>query len=63
MFEVQIGQVEAHILDFPDTDIYDKTLRLKPVQRLRGEAKFDSLEDLIAQMDKDCQKTRNVLSV
>jgi riboflavin kinase/FMN adenylyltransferase len=63
MFEVQTGQVEAHILDFPDTDIYDKTLRLKPVQRLRGEAKFDSLEDLIAQMDKDCQKTRNVLSV
>ena len=62
MFEVETGQVEAHILDFPDTDIYDKTLRIKPIQRLRGEAKFDTLEALIAQMDKDCQKTRDVLS-
>ncbi len=62
MFEVETGQVEAHILDFPDTDIYDKTLRIKPIKRLRGEAKFNSLDDLIVQMDKDCQKTRNVLS-
>ena len=62
MFEVETGQVEAHILDFPDTDIYDKILRIKPVQRLRGEAKFNSLDDLIVQMDKDCQKTRNILS-
>ena len=62
MFEVETGQVEAHILDFPDTDIYDKTLRIKLVQRLRGEAKFDTLEALIVQMDKDCQKTRDILS-
>ena len=61
MFEVETGQVEAHILDFPDTDIYDKTLRIKLVQRLRGEAKFDTLEALIVQMDKDCQKTRDIL--
>ena len=62
MFEVQTGQVEAHILDFPDKDIYDKTLRIKLIQRLRGEAKFNSLEDLIVQMDKDCQKTREILA-
>ena len=62
MFEVETGQVEAHILDFPDTDIYDKALRIKPAQRLRGEAKFNSLDDLITQMDKDCEKTRDILS-
>ncbi len=62
MFEVAEGQVEAHILDFPDRDIYDKILRVKPIKRLRGEAKFNSLDDLIAQMDKDCQKTRQILS-
>ena len=61
MFEVSEGQVEAHILDFPDRDIYDKKLRVKPVQRLRGEAKFNSLEELITQIEKDCQQVRQIL--
>lgn len=61
MFEVKEGQVEAHILNFPDRDIYDKILRVKPIQRLRGEAKFNSLDDLITQMAKDCKKTLEVL--
>ncbi len=61
MFEVAEGQVEAHILDFPDRDIYDKTLRVKPIKRLRGEAKFNSLDDLIVQMKKDCALTREIL--
>ena len=62
MFEVSEGQVEAHILDFPDRDIYDKNLRVRPVHRLRGEAKFNSLDDLIAQMEKDCAQAREYLS-
>lgn len=61
MFEVKEGQIEAHILNFPDRDIYDKTLRIKPVERLRGEAKFASLDDLITQIEKDCQKTEEIL--
>ncbi len=61
MFELKIGQIEAHILDFEDRDIYGKTLRLRPVRRLRGEAKFDSLENLIAQIEADCQDTRKSL--
>ncbi|MCI5059862.1 MAG: bifunctional riboflavin kinase/FAD synthetase [Alphaproteobacteria bacterium] len=61
MFEVAEGQVEAHILDFPDRDIYGKILRIKPVKRLRSEAKFDSLEELITQMEKDCAKAREIL--
>ena len=60
MFEVPIGQVEAHILDF-DEDIYGKTLRVKPVKRLRGEAKFESLEALISQIEKDCVASRKLL--
>ena len=62
MFEVQVGQVEAHILDFPDRDIYDKQLLIRPIQRLRGEAKFNSLDDLIVQMDKDCAQAREILA-
>lgn len=61
MFEVDEGQVEAHILNFPDRDIYDKILRVKPIQRLRGEAKFNSLDELIEQIEKDCEKTLQVL--
>jgi riboflavin kinase/FMN adenylyltransferase len=62
MFEVKQGQVEAHILDFEDRDIYGKTLRIKPVKKLRGEAKFASLEALINQMSADCEETRRVLA-
>lgn len=62
MFEVKQGQVEAHILDFEDRDIYGKTLRIKPVKKLRGEAKFASLEALIAQISADCDQTRETLS-
>lgn len=61
MFELKQGQVEAHILDFEDRDIYGKTLRVRPVSRLRGEAKFPSLEALIAQIERDCVQTRGVL--
>lgn len=62
MFELKVGQVEAHILDFEDKDIYGRTLRIRPVQRLRGEAKFDTLEALITQIDADCDATRHILS-
>ena len=61
MFEVETGQVEAHILDFPFREIYGKKLRVRPVQKLRSEAKFDSLDELIQQMDKDCALARRIL--
>ncbi len=61
MFEVKLGQVEAHILDFEDRDIYGKALRVRPVKRLRGEAKFDSLDALIIQIEADCRQVRQVL--
>lgn len=60
MFEIAEAQVEAYIFDF-DQEIYGKLLRVKPVQLLRSEAKFDSLEELVAQMDKDCQQAREIL--
>lgn len=62
MFELKQGQVEAHILDFPDRDIYGRMLKIRPLKRLRGEAKFNSLEDLIRQMKEDCDQARQILS-
>lgn len=62
MFELQIGQIESYIFDF-DRDIYDMTLRVKPVERIRGEAKFETLDSLIAQIKKDCEKTAEILGL
>jgi len=61
MFESPEALVETFIFDF-DEEIYGKTLRIKPVKRLRGEAKFESLDDLIDQMAKDCAQARTILS-
>lgn len=60
MFEIPTAQVESFIFDF-DQEIYGKILHTRPVKRLRGEAKFDSLEALIAQMAKDCEKALGIL--
>jgi riboflavin kinase/FMN adenylyltransferase len=62
MFALQLGQVEAYIFDF-NRDIYGKALRVRPVERLRGEAKFDSLDALIRQMDEDCRDARRILAI
>lgn len=61
MFEVKQGQIEAHILDFPDRDIYGRLLRVRPVERLRGEAKFADLPALVAQIDIDVRQSREIL--
>ncbi len=61
MFEVPLAQVETYIFDF-DSEIYDEILCVCPVQRLRGEAKFNCVDDLIEQMNKDCAQAREILS-
>jgi riboflavin kinase/FMN adenylyltransferase len=60
MFEILVGQIESFIFDF-DRDIYGKTLRIRPAQRLRSEAKFDSLDQLVTQMEQDCRQAREIL--
>lgn len=52
--------LEAHVLDFSG-DLYDEHVAVRFVRRLRGEIKFDSVDDLIAQMRLDCEQTRDVL--
>jgi riboflavin kinase/FMN adenylyltransferase len=53
--------VEAFLLDF-DAEIYGHTLRLKFLKRLRGERRFDSVDALIEQMDRDVAETRRVVT-
>jgi riboflavin kinase/FMN adenylyltransferase len=58
--EKQTMSVEAYLLDFDD-EIYDETVALEFVQRLRDELKFDSVETLIEQIGRDVEQTRNLL--
>lgn len=52
--------LEAHLLDF-DADLYDQPARVRFVERLRDELKFDSLDALIAQMGADVERCRQIL--
>jgi len=56
----QTLNVEAYLLDFDD-DIYDETVTLEFVQRLRDELKYDSVEALIKQIRLDVEQTRTIL--
>ncbi|HEX6583935.1 MAG TPA: riboflavin kinase, partial [Thermoleophilaceae bacterium] len=53
--------VEANLIDF-DEDIYGETLRIAFLERLRGERRFDSVEELIAQMRRDVEEARRITS-
>jgi riboflavin kinase / FMN adenylyltransferase len=60
MFETGRGLlIEAYLIDF-DGDLYGETMRVAFVERLRGERRFPSVEDLIAQMHRDVEEARNL---
>ena len=54
-------RVEAYLLDF-DGDLYQQHLELRFVTRLRDQVKFPSAEALSAQIARDVEETREVLS-
>jgi riboflavin kinase/FMN adenylyltransferase len=53
--------VEAYLLDF-DGDLYGQTLRIAFLERMRGEKRFDSVDDLVAQMRRDVDQARDIAS-
>jgi riboflavin kinase/FMN adenylyltransferase len=59
-FEGEGVTVEAHIFDF-DQDIYGKIVRVAFVDFLRPEMKFDGIDSIRAQIEKDCVQARGVL--
>ena len=59
-FETGRGMlVEAYLIDF-DGDLYGRPLRLAFIARLRGEKRFASVEDLVAQMHRDVEEAREL---
>jgi len=53
--------LEAFLLDFAG-DLYDEEGVVEFVDRLRGEVRFDSADDLVAQMQRDVAATRDALT-
>jgi riboflavin kinase/FMN adenylyltransferase len=53
--------VEAYLLDF-EGDLYGQTLRIAFLERMRGEKRFDSVDDLVAQMRRDVDRARDIAS-
>jgi riboflavin kinase / FMN adenylyltransferase len=51
--------VEAFLLGF-DGDLYGRELRLVFLSRLRGELRFDSVDELVEQMERDVEDTRRI---
>jgi riboflavin kinase/FMN adenylyltransferase len=51
--------VEAHLIGF-EGDIYGETLRIAFIERLRGEKRFDTVDDLVAQMNRDVEHARQI---
>jgi riboflavin kinase / FMN adenylyltransferase len=60
-FEPPKELLEPHFFDFAE-DLYDQEIEIAFRHFLRPEAKFDSLDALIAQMEQDCDQARAVLS-
>lgn len=53
--------IEVHFFDF-DTDIYNKTIQIDFLKRIRDEEKFESVESLKGQLHKDKETTLTYLA-
>jgi riboflavin kinase/FMN adenylyltransferase len=61
MYQVNVPLMETHLFDF-DGDLYGKYLSVELIQYIRPEAKFPSLDALIAQIAADAAKARGILA-
>lgn len=62
---------ETHLLDFPDKaagntledgDLYGRVLAVEFIERLRGEQRFNGLEELTNQIQQDIRQAKSVLA-
>ncbi len=53
--------VEAHLIDW-DGDLYDQVMRVEFREFLRHELRFEGIDDLIAQMQADIDRARQIVT-
>jgi riboflavin kinase/FMN adenylyltransferase len=51
--------IEAYLLD-REVDLYGRVLRVEFLKRLRGERRFESVDELVEQMHRDVARTREL---
>ena len=54
---------ERFVLDRYDLDLYGKTVTLEYVEFIRPAAKFDGVESLVAEINRDIEKIRVALEI
>ena len=60
-FDGQVQTVEAYALDRDDLDLYGRHMAADFVTRIRGQARFDSVPELVEQMGRDVAQARTAL--
>lgn len=58
---VRERRVESYVLDRTDLELYDVEVEVAFVERLRGMARFDSVEELVKTMNDDVDRAREIL--
>jgi riboflavin kinase/FMN adenylyltransferase len=53
--------VESHVIGRDDLDLYDQVASVEYVERVRGWAKFDSIDQLVAQIAVDVETAKKVM--
>ena len=60
-FEPPVELLEPHFFEF-NGDLYGQTIAIEFIEYLRPEAKFAGIDDLVAQMGRDCSEARRILA-
>ena len=60
-FDLTKPLLEVNLFNF-DRDIYGEYIHVDFIAHIRDEEKFDSVEDLVAQMNKDAENARSILA-
>ncbi len=60
-FDGRERTVEAYALDRDDLDLYGRHMAVDFVTRIRGQARFGSVDELIGQMHRDVDAARDIL--
>jgi len=60
-FDGTTRRVEAYVLDRTDLDLYGETVSLELVGRLRPTVRFDGVDELVEQMERDVKQCRDLL--
>jgi riboflavin kinase/FMN adenylyltransferase len=60
-FDAGLPVLEIFLMEF-EGNLYDQQITVEFIEYIRGDAKFKSLESLIAQMKRDCDKAYAILA-